>query len=70
MTIDTSDTATAPAGGRASTEPRTIGCSDLVLICTITMHKVAREVQEHIPVPLLDIVEVAARRAGFSACGA
>lgn len=37
--------------------------ADLLLICTNTMHKVAREVQARVPIPLLDIIDVAASRA-------
>lgn len=37
--------------------------ADLLLICTNTMHKVAREVQARVHIPLLDIIDVTARRA-------
>lgn len=37
--------------------------ADLLLICTNTMHKVARDVQERVPIPLLDIIAVTAARA-------
>jgi aspartate racemase len=46
--------------------------AELVLICTNTMHKVAREVQARVPIPLLDVVDVtghAVRAAGFRRVG-
>ena len=48
------------------------GGADLLLLCTNTMHEVAREVQEAVSIPLLHLVDVTAaavRAAGLSRVG-
>jgi aspartate racemase len=37
------------------------GGADMLLVCTNTMHKVAREIQAAVPVPLLDLLDVVGR---------
>lgn len=36
--------------------------ADFILVCTNTLHKVAPEISKHLPVPLLHIADVTAKR--------
>jgi len=48
------------------------GGADFIVLCTNTMHKVAGEIQAHVQIPLLHIVDATAqrvRKAGFQRVG-